>query len=678
MLKSKIVLSPAGSGKTERLARRYIELLENGVLPERILTITFTEKAAAEMKARIFQILKQENPELYKKIIEKSMLLRIKTIDSFCLSLLKRFAQLCGYEYDLDVLSDSSYLQKLSIVEAMSKIEKSGPELKDYQRLVYIIANQKFKGWGIIEELFGALYERRLTQERVQIAVTEGLNELFVIVEELKNHPITIQKIPEFENLILNPLEAQNIEKIIQNFEIIKHKFLQSSGKLRSAKKSPLENEWYKKIFDCYRIVNQLNNQKWLKEAVDLFTNCFLEEFSKLKKERNLVDFADLEILTYKILTENPNWANVLYFFDEHTDHILVDEFQDTSFLQWAIIRKLTEEWFAGLGIKQEQQIKPTIFLVGDDKQSIYMFRNAHPEIFNYARAYFESRLKGDFDYEEVTSNYRSLPAITHFTNQVFSQLMGADKQSDLSTIKYKAFESKRNNSNPGVVEIILISSKDQKDIRKKEAEILAKKILTIINTPIIYDKDEKPQSVRFEDIAVLLRSRTYLDKYEKAFRKYRIPFVIIKGMGFYSTPEVALLKELVSFLVDPNNDYSFYVILKSPLFGLTEKELLTISQYQSNGIVNSLWQRFQKYAQTQPSYQELVNKIIKWTSTVGLSSLVEIIQEILNSQNIWRIFWEEERIVNIRKFLNMVDELETKGLTPDFIVDYFEKNAQN
>ncbi|MEO0131991.1 MAG: UvrD-helicase domain-containing protein [candidate division WOR-3 bacterium] len=682
MIKSKIVLSPAGSGKTERLAQRYIELLENGVLPERILTITFTEKAAAEMKARILQILKEKNPDAYKKILEKSFLLRIQTIDSFCYSLLRRFAHLCGYEYDLEVLPDSSYLQRLSIAGAMSKIEKLGPDSQAYQDLLSIITNKvndkQFQGWKIIEELFEALYAKHISQERIQLAPIERLSELPQIIEELKNHPITNQKIENFTRLILDSLENERIEEIKKNLEEVKGTFLQKSGNRRTNKKNYSEDEWYQKMFNYYLIVNQLSRQIWLKQVLDLFKNYFLEEFYRLKKENNVVDFADLEILTYKILTEDSNWANILYFFDEHTDHILVDEFQDTSFLQWAIIKKLTEEWFSGLGIKQERQIKPTIFLVGDDKQSIYMFRNAHAEIFNYAKSYLEKCLKDEFDFEEVTSNYRSLRAIIDFTNRLFSQLMSPDPQYMSRKIIYKPFECKRNNSNCGIVEIILIPTDGAKKDRRKEAETLAKKILSIVNAPIVYNKEEKPQQAKFRDIAVLLRSRTYLDIYEQVFREYRIPFVVIKGIGFYSSLEISLLRELLNVLVNPDNDYSLYVILKSPIFGFTEKELLKISQYQYNGMISSLWRRLQTCAANDRFYKECVEKLTNWVSAVGQKPIGEIIREIFDTQNMWNVFWEDERAVNIKKFLVIVEELEKAGLSPVSITDYFEKATRN
>ncbi len=121
-LLSEIVLSPAGSGKTERLARRYIDLLRCGVAPERILTITFTEKAAAEMKERIFAILAKEDPKSLARLKEKILKVRISTIDSFCLSLLLTFAPRLSLSLNLDVTVEDEIAWILSSYDTLMRI----------------------------------------------------------------------------------------------------------------------------------------------------------------------------------------------------------------------------------------------------------------------------------------------------------------------------------------------------------------------------------------------------------------------------------------------------------------------------------------------------------------------------------------------------------------------------
>jgi ATP-dependent helicase/nuclease subunit A len=128
--KSVIISSPAGSGKTEKLARRYISLLLNGAAIEKILAITFTEKAAAEMKDRVLSILERENTDLFVKIREKMPLMRVSTIHAFCLKLLKRFSVELGLDPSLDVMDEftSSLLWSESVYESLME-EKNKPDL---------------------------------------------------------------------------------------------------------------------------------------------------------------------------------------------------------------------------------------------------------------------------------------------------------------------------------------------------------------------------------------------------------------------------------------------------------------------------------------------------------------------------------------------------------------------
>ena len=252
--KSVIISSPAGSGKTEKLARRYISLLIGGSEIEKILAVTFTEKAAAEMKDRILTILEKENPDLFLAIREKMPLMRISTIHAFCLKLLKRFSIELGLDPSLDVMDEfaASLLWSESVYECLMD-EKNEPAL-----FYEMIRDRGIRGWDSLYRILDELNKRR-------------------------PHPELLLK-----------------------------------------EKHPVAGEEEKRI-------------------LELYSKC-LQRYKDKKLQRHLIDFDDLELLTYEALIKNPEWQNILYSFDEHTDHILVDEFQDTSSLQWKIIDKLTEE----------------------------------------------------------------------------------------------------------------------------------------------------------------------------------------------------------------------------------------------------------------------------------------------------------------------------------------------
>ena len=331
--KSVIISSPAGSGKTEKLARRYVSLLLGGSEIEKILAITFTEKAAAEMKERILRILEKENPDIFLNVREKMPLMRISTIHAFCLKLLKRFSIELGLDPSLEVTDEfnAAILWSESVYESLME-EKNKPDL-----FFEMMKNRGIKGWNNLYRILNELHSRRPHPE----LILRG------------NHPVDGEE----------------------------------------------------------------------KKILELYSRC-LKRYTDKKLERHLIDFDDLELLTYEALIKNPEWQNILYSFDEHTDHILVDEFQDTSSLQWKIIDKLTEEWRSGMGSKRDSGKIPTIFLVGDEKQSIYLFRGANVSLFQEAKERFSKWLGQEYYFEEIRENYRSLPEIINFTNSVFKRLM--------------------------------------------------------------------------------------------------------------------------------------------------------------------------------------------------------------------------------------------------------------
>ncbi|KKM75746.1 hypothetical protein LCGC14_1387130 [marine sediment metagenome] len=294
---SVIISSPAGSGKTEKLARRFISLIESGTDIHRIVCITFTEKAAAEMKQRILSILEREQPETLESMREHIPLMRISTIHAFCLKILKRFSIELGMDPSLEVMDEqvSEELWMESVYESLM----SEPE--GDQPFFNAIRTRGLKGWQTVR--------RALTEIHL--------------------------KSPAPELILNNPESISNLEP-------------DAAGMLA------------------------------------LYSEC-LTRYRRKKAAQHLLDYNDLELLAYKALSLGSQSHNILYSFDEHTDHLLVDEFQDTNSLQWMIIDKLTEEWRSGLGAKRSGGVRPTIFLVGDEKQSIYLFRGANVSVFREA-----------------------------------------------------------------------------------------------------------------------------------------------------------------------------------------------------------------------------------------------------------------------------------------------------
>lgn len=561
--KSVIISSPAGSGKTEKLARRYISLLLSGSEIEKILCITFTEKAAAEMKERILNILEKENPDLFLRIKEKMPLMRISTVHAFCLKLLKRFSIELGIDPSSDIMDEfeASLLWSESVYECLME-EKDKPAL-----FFDMMKDKGIKGWDKLYSILNNLYYKR---------------------------PIS---------------------------DLLLKTGYHSEGEEES-------------------------------KILELYSKC-LSLYSYKKAERHLLDFNDLEILTYDALIKNSEWQNILYAFDEHTDHILVDEFQDTSSMQWKIIDKLTEEWRSGLGAKREAGKVPTIFLVGDDKQSIYLFRGANAGVFQEAKERLSEWMGNEFCFEEAKENFRSLPAIINFTNSLFEKLMPPSLHAGWKT-RYAPFEATRHGT--GRVELIAVEAEaNTKKSRAKEASALAKRISSLASAYKISDGEGK-RPCAYGDMAILLRKRTHLCLFENALRKEQIPFIVVKGIGFYDEPEVAALRELLSFIIDPSDDYSLFCVLRSPIFGIDYETLL--------GLINREEQPLIKKLRDDLTLSYIFKALTGWTERSRRVPLAILLEDILSETGGWKHYWEKQRHANIKKFIKLIESYEAGGFS--------------
>lgn len=293
-----------------------------------------------------------------------------------------------------------------------------------------------------------------------------------------------------------------------------------------------------------------------------------LEAFQQEKKILGYIDFNDMEAFAYDLLYNHDEWALVLEAFDEATDHLLVDEFQDTNLLQWALISKLTQEWRSGYGAKTERGIKPTIFIVGDENQSIFMFRGANVEVFHQAKEELSAFLGEDFVFHVRSENYRSLKSIIDFVNYLFPKILTGSDSIPWKT-SYHAFKKKREVDAIGNVVILELDipkneSPNLEGLREIEAKSIARWILYYLKDGYIYNDDGIKRKPEYKDIAILVRNRSPL--YENALEELNIPYISIEERGFYEAPEIQTLLALMKILLYPTDTKSLYQILASPL----------------------------------------------------------------------------------------------------------------
>jgi ATP-dependent helicase/nuclease subunit A len=686
MLKSLVVAAPAGSGKTEELSRRYIELLQDGVKPERILTLTFTEKAAAEMKERILKRLREDHPSLYRTVRENILRLRISTIHSFCFSLLRRFAPHIGLDPALEALDEagSAVLWNRALYDTLARIAAESRNSADYRTLMDLVTQDKSQTWGKLTGLFSTFYSRRTAVEHARAAEVDDAR-FGELARRLRSDPAGPPLVPQYKDLFPPRQDPDALAAAASLMQEHESTFLTSAGEPRKRGFSAEQREWAGRLAD-YR--GLLLTKHWYTDfdrMFDLFRRRFLSAYDEYKREAGQVDFTDMEHRALRVITEDDQWQNVLYAFDEQTDHLLVDEFQDTSYLQWAIVRKLTEEWRSGEGAKSDRGIEPTIFIVGDVKQSIYLFRDAKVEVFAQARDELRAALGDRLEEKPIRYNYRSLQAIVDFVNALFSRLMsppasGVEREApDVEhwRTRYERFERGRRNDAPGRVEILLDRNDGKMDERRTvEADLVARRIKSLVGRYEVFAREpgrpETPRLCEHGDIAILLRTRNHLDFYTDALRRHGIPFIAVGGTGFYSEPEVCHLKSLLYFLVDPTDGLSLYALLRGPLFRVPERDLLLANSEPGR----FLWDRLRAYAAQRPAIAPVATALANWLGQVNRLALVAILEQALSERGAWTVFWEPQRVANIRKFLHIIEGMELKGRHPLRIIEFLESSG--
>ena len=424
----------AGSGKTFALTVRYISLLLLGAIPNEILTLTFTNKAANEMSERIYQtLLTLGDDEAYlddickqsglsqKEILgKKSALVKlytqadlsIYTIDKFVNKILREFCGYVGISDDFEIKEDDSDDLGLKFLKSL--------DLKEFDKLIdfSLYENKKF---GSLFSLFKILIEKnenieivKIDDELIFLQKEQVLKEAYKIKEYVLNMATTKSAInavdfDSFDSLLLKGKTwlSKDLLKEFSYFKKISNEELESLFVLLKQ-----ELTIYYKIRSNYSLSN----------LFDLFL-LFKNFKEKHNRSKNYLEFNDISNLVYELL-QNSIDRDFLYFrLDSRYSHLLIDEFQDTSLLQYKILEPIINEILSG----DENKFK-SFFYVGDTKQSIYRFRGGKRELFDHVASNNDL-----IEIEALHTNYRSTKEVVQFVNNTFLNVAGYEYFEQLS-----------------------------------------------------------------------------------------------------------------------------------------------------------------------------------------------------------------------------------------------------
>lgn len=719
------VIANAGSGKTTVLANRFLNiLLETDTKVEEIVAITFTDKAAGELKNKIATLIENLiNNATDQRIKNKCKNIRahlasanISTIHSFCAKILRLNPIEANVDVAFTILEgvDRKILIDEAINETISDILKKKQD--EFQlELISLLRNLTKRK---VIYILNFLIEKREQVQRLVLDNGLYINsddhilafwnhsiKAFVIKELNPEKLLSVLKdlkLPELHNHISNQLKSlttdannETILNILSTTAEALRNFLEEKNTPNLVNNTDLGNlkSYVKKIDGLKGYFENLESNKsvlnYTRTILKLY-NLVLKKYEELKVDKNYLDYDDLQLKTRELLKNQ----EVKNFLANKYKFIMIDEYQDTNFLQYEIFLPLLNDLTQG-----------NLFIVGDPKQSIFGFRNAEVEVFektvdditrstNLTKDLYCKGEPISSTQEEksgrivLNENFRLLTDIVAFINLVFSKLMG-DVEHEFD-VNYQELIRGRNNQSSGRVELmlnILESSREgeENDDESSDAEyeMIARRILKlkseayqIFETNRANDSEEIKRDFDFGDAAILLRSRTYLKKLEYWLNRYKIPYIISGGIGFYQTQEIYDFYNYFQFLLNNHDEVALVGILRSPFFSVSDAELYEIvAQNQET----RFWEKVQNYARKDCASLFLKRAVkilsdnIKYAARVPIPILVQrIFRQTGWIGTIAGLQRGEQSKLNLEKLLNIAREFEGKGFTNLF--DFVER----
>ena len=696
-----LVAAAAGSGKTAVLVERIInKIINEHVDIDKLLVVTFTNAAASEMRERVLNAIYKkidENPEDERLQRQISLLSKasICTIDSFCLDVVKNNF----FEIDISQnfrIGDTTEIEilKQEVLEDLFE-EKYEAEDNDFQKLIntytsyrddtqlkelilkiytYIQSNpfpqkwlhEKVEMFNLSENLeqdFAQTIWGKQLLKQVEEILEDGIikleiekNNLYKFNELSKYYAIINDDIEQLEMLKLNLDTWDKAYEIASN---IKFKTWATDRKITLEAKDIAKmtrdgvKETLKKVLDKILIFNSkeanedINDMYLILSKLEKIIIQFGEKFEKRKKEKNIVDFSDIEHFALKILLdENSKPSEIAKRYIEKFEEIAIDEYQDSNLVQEYILTSISRG--------------NNIFMVGDVKQSIYKFRQARPDLFldkykKYKTKYYKSD-KDDLKIQ-LFKNFRSRREVLDFSNMIFSSIMteelgelnytieeylnlGAnyedtneDLRTEIDILKVDEIEEAQNEDN---LEEGIDEGKEKIENIELEAKFVANRIKQLIENKFqIYDiKKQEKRDISYKDIVILLRStKESAPIFEKEILSLNMPVFSDTSSEYLESIEIETIMSLLKIIDNPLQEIPLIAVMRSVIGGFTDNELVQIrlSDKYDNFYNTMLKAKKDVDTSLRNKIQIFLSKLEMWRKEQEYLSLDELIWKIYN-----------------------------------------------
>jgi ATP-dependent helicase/nuclease subunit A len=614
------VSASAGTGKTKILTDRVLKLLIRGVDFQKILCLTFTNAASNEMQHRIHQSLAQwaessianlqdqlqlmfgytpSNKEveyarsLYLKLINGQEKINIHTIHSFCQKILKRFPFESGINPGFQILDDVKSREIIKKIRMQIYCDAEHDEI-----ISFFLQNFHET---TINDIFDEIIQQKLRFKKLP-SQSEPYN--IPLLQKPKNFT---EYIKSSECLDRHP---ELLEKIQNN---IVSSFLTDTGeKRKNLIPTKLASENPQLLVELKYIQEQIYNADQLNKFEQMINysnlliklaEVFIDKYDEYKSLHSLLDYDDLIYFTKILLICSESKAWVLYKLDGGIDHLLVDEAQDTSVEQWEIIESIIEEFYSGYSADNKNR---TIFVVGDEKQSIFSFQGANIDYFNLINNNIRYKLRSankSFKIVELEWSYRSTEEILDAVYNVFEKIKRSKPELFISN-NPKILSHRK--THKGIVELWPLITEPKLahlfwDLPNSQTLLSSQQQLAIkiacfikkqISDKVIMPSTGKPATE--SDFMILVRTRDELSiEIIKQLKQHSLNVAGIDRMKLSNNLSVMDLISAGKFVVSPNDDLNLASLLKSPIIGLDEKTLRYLVLSKES---NSIWQSICNY----------------------------------------------------------------------------------
>jgi len=635
-----VLEASAGTGKTRVLVERYVNLLRAGIEPDNILAITFTRKAAAEMRQRIVDRLKeasrlsQFDAARWRDLKERLGDIAVSTIDAFCLQLLREFPLEADVDPGFD-LADNTEVPRLvgeSLDQAL-RICRGIARDDDDVALVFAQLGERRLRTGI-----SALLDRRLvaphalrrflqkgprdlTAATACKASAARLREIFAGVrggldlflnDGPCDHPQFAMLAKDIRALAAGSPEGPAFQAREEQaafralIDRLRAYFLTQEGKPRSdkfagtgftAEDCDSPDAWKRHRAAAFQIAPAVH------EAIRAFRRDLnavmsrgvwrifaiaMQQYHQTLEAHALLDFSGVLERAVQLLKDMDEFAESRLRLEARHRHVLVDEFQDTSRAQWELVRQLVKSWGEGFGAADDA-IPPSIFIVGDRKQSIYGFRDADVAMVDEAALFVDALRPDGSPRQAITVSFRSAPGILAFVNEVFAAIVDGEAAS--ATARRDAFRYGESDRFP-----VRADTRDRDpvsfivgDTVQNAAEAVADEIVHLLSGTTVRDRTTGlAREAGAADIAILFRSRDSHRDFEAALDRRGVSTYVYKGLGFFDADEIQDAVALLRYLADPLSDLRAATLLRSRIVRLSDAAVARLGKMSADAILSA------------------------------------------------------------------------------------------